>query len=513
MARRQYYGAATPTTITSSITTSSSSVAIAAYTGWPTGSFSLVIDPGLSSEEKILATSQTTGTITFTTRGYDGTTASAHNAGAVIYPVPTAVDFDEANAVTTKYSATGDLTYASAANTPATLSIGATNNQLAVIGGIPAWIASPDVPKSTVTAKGDIITATASGTPSNLPVGSDGQTLVANSAQTTGLAYTNNFAAGKNKIINGDFGIWQRGTSFTPTNSTSTYVSDRWFYSWGGTSGTATVSQQAFTPGTAPVAGYEGSYFIRGNIASGVGISSNNFTQRVEDVRTLAGQTATYSFWAKADSARTVSVYFDQYFGSGGSAAQVGIPVQSFNITTSWARYSYSGTMASIAGKTIGTSSYIQLQLTGPTATSTMDYWGVQVEAGSVATAFQTATGTVQGELAACQRYYFRASADANNTYAGFCNGYAATTTAAYGWLNLPVSMRTPPTSIDYSTIAFENYAGTQYAASNCQFLGSRLSAQCIGINLTITGATAGHVGHLRSAVSATGYVGFSAEL
>jgi hypothetical protein len=190
MARRQYYGAATPTTITSSITTSSSSVAIAAYTGWPTGSFSLVIDPGLSSEEKILATSRTTGTITFTTRGYDGTTASAHNAGAVIYPVPTAIDFDEANAVTTKYSATGDLTYASAANTPATLAIGATNNQLAVIGGVPAWIASPDVPKSTVTAKGDIITATASGTPSNLAVGSDGQMLVANSTTTSGLKWT-----------------------------------------------------------------------------------------------------------------------------------------------------------------------------------------------------------------------------------------------------------------------------------------------------------------------------------
>ena len=110
MARRQYYGAATPTTITSSITTSSSSVAIAAYTGWPTGSFSLVIDPGLSSEEKILATSQTTGTITFTTRGYDGTTASAHNAGAVIYPVPTAIDFDEANLHTTSSSGVHGVT-------------------------------------------------------------------------------------------------------------------------------------------------------------------------------------------------------------------------------------------------------------------------------------------------------------------------------------------------------------------------------------------------------------------
>ena len=32
------------------------------------------------------------------------------------------------------------------------------------------------------------------------------------------------FVAGKNKIISGDFGIWQRGTSFTPTSGSSAYT-------------------------------------------------------------------------------------------------------------------------------------------------------------------------------------------------------------------------------------------------------------------------------------------------
>lgn len=99
--RREYKGAATPTTITSNITNSATSLTLTDATGWPTGSFSFVIDSGLAGEEKVLATSRVGTTVNITTRGYDNTTASAHNAGAIIYPVPTAVDFDEANAHTT----------------------------------------------------------------------------------------------------------------------------------------------------------------------------------------------------------------------------------------------------------------------------------------------------------------------------------------------------------------------------------------------------------------------------
>ena len=97
MARREYQGGAVSTTITGGITNVSTSLILASATGWPTGVFSAVIDPGQAGEEKILCTSRSGTTVTITTRGYDGTAASSHTANAVIYPVPTAVDFDESN--------------------------------------------------------------------------------------------------------------------------------------------------------------------------------------------------------------------------------------------------------------------------------------------------------------------------------------------------------------------------------------------------------------------------------
>ena len=110
MSRREYKGAATPCTIVSTITSSSTTITISDATNWPTGSFSLVIDPGLAGEEKVLITSRTATTLTVTTRGYDNTTASAHTTGAIIYPVPTAVDFDEANSHVNSSSGVHGLT-------------------------------------------------------------------------------------------------------------------------------------------------------------------------------------------------------------------------------------------------------------------------------------------------------------------------------------------------------------------------------------------------------------------
>lgn len=110
MARREYKGAATPTTLSASITNSATSLTITDATNWPTGSFSLVIDPGLAGEEKILATSRSGTTVTLTTRGYDNTSASSHTSGAVIYPVPTAIDFDEANSHVNSSSGVHGLT-------------------------------------------------------------------------------------------------------------------------------------------------------------------------------------------------------------------------------------------------------------------------------------------------------------------------------------------------------------------------------------------------------------------
>jgi len=125
--------------------------------------------------------------------------------------------------------------------------------------------------------------------------------------------------AGKNKIINGNFGIWQRGTSF---DQTATYTADRWTATYGGATPTAAViSQQSFTPATAPVAGYEGQYFLRMVTTTIGSCTAAGFEQRIEDVRNFAGQTATISFWAKADAARSAVVVTRQNFGSGGSTA------------------------------------------------------------------------------------------------------------------------------------------------------------------------------------------------
>jgi hypothetical protein len=197
----------------------------------------------------------------------------------------------------------------------------------------------------------------------------------------------------------------------------------------------------------------------------------DSITSKMEDVRTLAGQTCTVSFWAKAASGTpNIGASILQNFGSGGSSYSIAsAAVQT--ITTSWVRYSFQIAVPSISGKTIGTSSFIQLFIfvsAGTTLSSlgypavglqnnTFDIWGVQVEAGSVATPFQTATGTLQGELAACQRYLpvLDNSAGTDNST---LMGYAYGTNGAIYVIPFGVQARVQPTGATI-TGAFNAYA------------------------------------------------------
>jgi hypothetical protein len=111
--RRSYAGAAAACTLTSSVTSSDSSLTLTGdTTNWnntANGSFYMVIDPGLSTEEKVLVGSRTSGALSSVTRGVDGTTAAAHSAGATCYPVFTAVDADQANRVASVLTTKGDI--------------------------------------------------------------------------------------------------------------------------------------------------------------------------------------------------------------------------------------------------------------------------------------------------------------------------------------------------------------------------------------------------------------------
>jgi hypothetical protein len=230
------------------------------------------------------------------------------------------------------------------------------------------------------------------------------------------------FAAGKNKIINGDFGINQR--NFSSTTLSSAYMFDRFFSAIVG-NGTSTFTAQTFTAGTAPVSGYEGKNYLQIAVAGESSTTSYTlFSQKIESVRTLAGQSATISFWAKANTGTpNILTYVQQQFGTGGSpSATVSTYGTVTAISTSWVRYSFPITIPSISGKTIGTNNdnFINLSILVSAGSAngapfssvgiqnnTFQFWGVQVEAGSVATPFQTASGgSPQAELAMCQRYF-----------------------------------------------------------------------------------------------------------
>jgi hypothetical protein len=265
----------------------------------------------------------------------------------------------------------------------------------------------------------------------------------------------NDGALSPNFIINGAFEINQRAaTGINPGAGTPGYLFDRWFGL--SSEGAGTYSVETFTPGNA-IAGHEPRNFMRASCPlTTKSTMSESIGQRIEDVRTFAGQTVTISFWAKAGSGTpSISIELNQNFGSGGSpSSEVNTYVDKIALSTSWTRYTETITIPSISGKTIGTTintSYLELRIwcsagsdfnartnTLGLQQNTFDFWGVQLEAGTAVTPFRRNAPSIQAELAACQRYYFRGG----NAATGIFN---AATTARFS-LPYPVEMRSQPT-------------------------------------------------------------------
>lgn len=313
-------------------------------------------------------------------------------------------------------------------------------------------------------------------------------------------------AAGSgNAIINGAFDIWQRGTSFTTTGGV--YTADRWKANI--VTGD-TVSQQTFTPGTAPVTGYEGQFYCR--LAAGATSGTRYFFQPIEDVRTFAGQTVTLSFWAKVSTGTTtLTTYFYQGFGSGGSADNPTTDTN-FTLTTSWQRFSYSTTMPSVSGKTIGAGSSVQTAFKFTTTSANIDIWGVQLEAGSTATAFKRNATSIQGELAACQRYYLRYTST-NQPYSRFGTGFAEGSNGASFTVPLKQTMRTDPTSIDTSA-SLVIYDGNTFVTGGTWTIGGSSNKDSITIAYSKTASTTQYRPYFIIANNSTAeFLGFNAEL
>jgi hypothetical protein len=262
----------------------------------------------------------------------------------------------------------------------------------------------------------------------------------------------------RNKIINGDFRINQRGFSSSTTNGT--FGLDRWFFQTN--TGTGTYSKQSFTVGSPAENGFEAENFARVVSASQTGTNAYLILcQKIEDVRTCAGATTVVSFYAKAASGTPkVAVELEQNFGSGGSpSSTVNNYLGQVTLSTSWQRFNLTFNVPSITGKTIGTTantSFLQLNLWCSAGTdfnartgslgvqnNTFDFWGVQVEQNRQPTPFEQRPIGV--ELALCQRYFQKVFMPSGTVFSN--TTATAGITTAIGYFHQP--MRVAPAIAD----------------------------------------------------------------
>lgn len=257
----------------------------------------------------------------------------------------------------------------------------------------------------------------------------------------------------RNKIINGDFTFWQRGTSIGQVGGS--FIADRWRNS-GNSSGTTAI-QRVRTIASLPL-GKDQTYCMQWSQSSA---SSNmGIEQRIEGVETLSGKTATLSFYLRLNSGSLDGslVSLTQVFGTGGSA-NVTAPSQNLevSITPDFNRYSFTFEVPSILSKTIGTSDFLGLLIAlPPSGNWNFDITGVQLEEGEVATPFEFRPLALEALM--CFRYYQRLTRLCPKV-SGFSNRFIPPT--------LFTPMRGTPTLSGASgNVVTEFSSGTLYNAS-----------------------------------------------
>jgi hypothetical protein len=342
--------------------------------------------------------------------------------------------------------------------------VGATGDITGLTAGTGISISSATGPVPTVTnsmateitAKGDLIVGTGSATFDNLAAGSNGETLVADSSTSTGLRYQAPVQA--NPVINSAMQIAQRGTSIS-VGAGAPYTLDRWQGFRSGAAAGETVSRQV-TGDTTNLPFIQ--YCARVQRDSGnTSTADLTLSQSFETINSIpfAGKTVTLSFYARRganysatsnliNTAIYVGTGTDQSWISGYTGFAVAVSAAN-TLTTSWQRF----TMTGAIGATV-TELAINFAATPTGTAGAADFFevtGVQLEVGSVATPFHTLGGTIQGELAACERYYQRFSNTGSGDFTGL--GVAYTSTAAILTIKYKTTMRLGTAALDYSSV------------------------------------------------------------
>ena len=421
------------------------------------------------------------------------------------------------------------------------------------------WVAQDDsnaIQNAIVDAKGDLIAASAADTPARLAVGTNGQVLTADSTAATGLAWATpsttggQYAAGKNKFINGDMSIAQRGAAAVTVSAGARFFSiDRTFGQLNG-AGAFTVEQVVDAPAAANASQYSlkavvttADTSIAANDQYWLGqiIEAQNFASF--QFGTASAQTVTISFWVKSSITGTFGI---DIRNSAADRSYVSTYTISAANTWEYKTVTIAGDTSGTWLKDTGVGARIEWVLSAGTdfQTGSANSWtasndmttsaqtnfmgtlsnsfqitAIQIEQGSTATAFQTATGNLASELSACQRYYYRVTA--TQAYSDFANGYNPSSSEGAYVVPFPVQMRTTPTALEQTGTA-SNYnilhsSGGGAARSVCSSVPSyQVASQMAGrVYFIVSGGslTAGQGSVAGSSNNTTAYLGWSAEL
>ena len=305
---------------------------------------------------------------------------------------------------------------------------------------------------------------------------------------------TNNLS-NRNKIINGEFKFWQRGTSHTGI-AQDQYTTDRWkcVAFTGSESGRMTVSQSTDTPD-----GFQYSMKLDCTTADGSPASGDALcmAQRIEanniyDVSfgTSGAKKITVSLYAKA--VNRTGKYSVSLMNQGSSASNVNC--QEIDVTTSWQRFTLSFIAdSSLVTTTTGTNSGCQLLIglySGTKSISSFNAWntyntgnifstnqvnffdntsnelyitGVQLEVDNtgpgVATDFEHRS--FGEELALCERYFYAYVPSSSMWRDGYSDGNIY----VKGQISFPVTMRSAPTVTKVGTLTHSNNETNNVAA------------------------------------------------
>jgi len=323
--------------------------------------------------------------------------------------------------------------------------------------------------------------------------------------------------AGKNAIINGGMDIWQRGTSFTAAD---VYTTDRWKKD---SQTYSTISRQTTSDTTnLPTIQYC-TRVQRNSGQTGTGGLGIIYSAETADSIRFAGQTVVVSFWARAGanySSASSALSYNFYTGTGTDQSrsfgvqftgEANIGSSSRTLTTTWQRFSFTATVGATA-----TELALMFLFNGVGTAGANDYFeitGVQLELGSVATPFSRAGGTIQGELAACQRYYVRWG-DGTQAYPLVSpSGWTTNSTTCAGFINMPVRMRTVPSAMEFSTLLIQDITLNGYNVTAVSLDTATFGGNTIAVNFTSSGMTGGRFARVIGNASTSGYMALTAEL